>query len=198
MWGPGYTSGKREKSQKTYDHLAFGVDEVEDYVEETGWEPEESMEEDLEALAVEDDDASTVLQFENAVMDAIQEDKDLATFYVSYQDARKHFLDKSRSRGFWPTRTFEGGKKGKGKGVKGKSKSLAHRIANSTCRLCGQAGHWKAECPSQKSLKKLDPSMRIAAATFFISSSPPARSAPDSTRTRFLSSMVSLLPRRMM
>ena len=146
-----YTSGKREKGQKTYDHLAFGVDEVEDYVDETGWEPEESMEDDLEALAVEDDDASMVLQFENAVMDTIQEDKDLATFYVSYQDARKRLLDKSRSRGFWPSRNFKGGKKGKGKGVKGKSKSLAHRIANSTCRLCGQAGHWKAECPSRKS-----------------------------------------------
>lgn len=84
-------------------------------------------------------------------MDTIQEDKDLATFYVSYQDARKRLLDKSRSRGFWPTRNFKGGQKGKGKGAKGKSKGLAYRIANSTCRLRGQAGHWKAECPSRKS-----------------------------------------------
>ena len=69
---------------------------------------------------------------------------------MSYQEARKRLLEKSRSRGFWPSRGFKGGKKGKGKGVKGKSKGLAHRIANSTCRICGQTGHWKAECPSSK------------------------------------------------
>ena len=85
-------------------------------------------------------------------MDTVQEDRELATFYVSYQDARRRLLEKSRSRGFWPVKTFKGnGKKGKvGKGGQGKSKGLAHRIANSSCRLCGQTGHWKAECPSRK------------------------------------------------
>ena len=59
-------------------------------------------------------------------------------------------LEKTRSRGFWPPKPFKGGKKGRSKGFKGKSKGLAHRIANSTCRLRGQPGHWKAECPSKK------------------------------------------------
>ena len=147
-----FTSGKREKNQKTYDHLAFGVDEVEEYSEDHAWEGDDTLEEDnLEILAAEDEDASMILQFENALMDTVQEDKELATFYVSYQEARKRLLEKSRSRGFWPSRSLKGGKKGKGKGVKGKSKGLAHRIANSTCRICGQTGHWKAECPSRKS-----------------------------------------------
>ena len=147
-----YTSGKKDKNLKTYDQHAFGVEEIEEYVDETTWEPEDNMEEEsLEALAMDDDDASMVLQFENALMDTVQEDKELATFYVSYQEARRRLLEKSRSRGFWPARNFKGfGKKGKPKGGKGKSKGLAHRIANSSCRLCGQTGHWKAECPSRK------------------------------------------------
>lgn len=146
-----YTSGRKDKALKTYDHMAFGVDEVDEYGEEGQWEDDPMEEETLEAMAAEDDDASMVLQFENALLDTAQEDKELATFYVSYQDARRRLLEKSRSRGFWPPRNFKGGgKKGKGKGVKGKSKSLAHRIANSACRLCGQTGHWKAECPSRK------------------------------------------------
>ena len=49
-----------------------------------------------------------------------------------------------------------GAKKGKGGGVFGNSfsspsigrrRSLADRITNSTCRICGAAGHWKRECP---------------------------------------------------
>ena len=106
------------------------------------------MEEDLEALAVEDDDASMVLQFENAVMDTIQEDKDLATFYVSYQDARKRLLDKSRARGFWPTRNFKGGKKGKGKGENPK---VWHTELPIPPAACVDRLDRKAECPSRKS-----------------------------------------------
>ena len=116
-----YTSGKRDKALKTYDHIAFGVEEAEEYGEDHLWEGEDQMEEEsLEALAAEDDDASMVLQFENALMDTVQEDRELATFCVSYQDARRRLLEKSRSRGFWPVKTFKGpGKKGKGKGGKG-------------------------------------------------------------------------------
>ena len=49
--------------------------------------------------------------------------------------------------------------KGKGFGKKGSSKgnqvagpgrrTLAERIGNSTCRLCGKPGHWKRECPER-------------------------------------------------
>ena len=49
--------------------MAFGVEEAEEYSEDHLWEGEDPMEdESLEALAAEDDDASMVLQFENALM----------------------------------------------------------------------------------------------------------------------------------
>lgn len=31
----------------------------------------------------------------------------------------------------------------------GRRRSLADRIANSTCRICGCPGHWKPECPQR-------------------------------------------------
>ena len=37
-----FTSGKREKNQKTYDHLALGVDEVEEYSEDHAWEGDDT------------------------------------------------------------------------------------------------------------------------------------------------------------
>ena len=77
-----YTSGKREKSQETYDHMAFQVEDQEESMEDPTWESEEAVDkEGLETLAMEDDDASLVLQFENAVMDTIQDDKELATYF---------------------------------------------------------------------------------------------------------------------
>ena len=66
----------------------------------------------------------------------------------AYLDARRRLTEKSRSRGFWPIRPKGAGKKGKGKFpfARGR-KPLAVRIAESDCRLCGQRGHWKSECP---------------------------------------------------
>ena len=98
-----FTTGKKDKNMKTYDHLTFGVDHVDEPQEENLMDCEEEWDEEtLEAMAVGDEDASLVWQCENAMMDTIQEDKDLATFYVSYQDARRRLLEKTRSRGFWP------------------------------------------------------------------------------------------------
>ena len=153
-----YTSGKRDKNLRTYDHMAFGaIEEHEEPSEDASWEYDDPMDDEtIEALAAEDDDASLVLQFENAILDTVQGQKDLATFFVSYQDARRRLLEKSKFRGFWPPKQFKGGKKGKGKGVKGKSKGLAQRIANSSCRLCGQQGHWKAECPTRRNSTSSD------------------------------------------
>ena len=145
-----FTAGKKEKSMRTYDHHAFGAEEVEEVGEEGPWEEDQLDEEALETLAAFDEDASLVLQFEGTLLDTIQEDQDLSAFYVSYQDARRRLLEKSKSRGFWPIKGNKGSRKGKGKGFKGRSKGLAHRIANSACRLCGQTGHWKAECPQKK------------------------------------------------
>lgn len=93
-----------------------------------------------------DDDASLVMQFETAVMDTVQEEKELATFYVSYRTPVDGSWRKPGPEVFCP----QSNSKGRGKGVKGKSKSLAHQIATSACRLCGQNGHWKAERPTRK------------------------------------------------
>ena len=35
-----------------------------------------------------------------------------------------------------------------------KRRSLAERIANSTCRKCGQPGQWRRECPLNNSADK--------------------------------------------
>ena len=149
-----YTSGKREKGLKTYDHTTLVMDSG-DEGESTFWSQEEPWDEEtLESLAAEDEDAALVLQFEGAVMESIQEDTDLAVYYTSYIEARRRLNEKAKSRGFWPV--SKGSKGGNNqKGSKGKSKgrgfrSLAQRIAESNCRLCGKVGHWKAECPSRK------------------------------------------------
>ena len=144
---------RREKAMKVYDHNAFLAEEPEDFVEqEAMMTMEDSFDEEaIEALAAEhDDDATMVLQFEDAIMDTIAADQELATFFSSYQDARRRLAEKGRVRGFWPVRkSLDKGKKGgksKGKGRGGQS--LASRIANSYCRICFKRGHWKDECPS--------------------------------------------------
>ena len=57
----------------------------------------------------------------------------------------------------------EGAQEGKGAGggvntfsMAGKRRSLADRIANSTCRICGQPGHWKRECPQRAEGRKAE------------------------------------------
>ena len=143
---------------KTYD-----VNQVED---ETVMyqEAEEEVDEEVAfqvLLENGDEDACFVSEFEDQICAACQESQELAACFVSYQEARARLRDKAKSRGFWPLVGY----KGKGKGRKGKPfmgasntkggsgpagfrrRSLADRIANSTCRRCGQPGHWKRECP---------------------------------------------------
>ena len=149
-----YTTGKREKGLKTYDHTTLMMEDG-DESEGIFWSQEEVLDEEmLESLAAEDEDAALVLQFEGAVLESIQEDADLAAFYSSYIEARRRLNEKAKARGFWPVSkgskggSFRKGAKGKSKGKNGRT--LAQRIAESSCRLCGQVGHWKAECPSRK------------------------------------------------
>ena len=158
MLGSGFfldmSGQKRDRTQKVYDQNAFAVDEVEDQPDaETYMAYDETYdEENLEVLAMDyqDEDAALILQFEDALMETINADSELSTFYTSYQDARKRLADRQKSRGFWPIkRSFDkGGKKGYGKGKKGKQ-SLAQRISNSYCRICYKRGHWKDECPER-------------------------------------------------
>ena len=75
--------------------------------------------------------------------------------FSTYSEARARIRDKLKHRGFWPPRGAKGKAKGARKGgrfdfmPKKKRETLAERIANSTCRRCGQKGHWKLECPQR-------------------------------------------------
>ena len=151
--------GKRDKNQKTCDHTAFTVDEShEGSWEMEGdvfWATDDSVLDDatLESMAADDDDddedAALVLQFEDAISEVVQGDKELCALCSSYQDARKRLSEKVRFRGFWSVKKGEKGSGKKGK-VKGKGKSsLSSRITNSYCPLCLKKGHWKNECPSR-------------------------------------------------
>ena len=103
-----------------------------------------------------DPDAVVCMQFEDSLVDALQGDPDLAACYNTYVDARKRLSDRNKNRGFWvPNKghgpnvkgKFKGKPKGWGKG----RKPLAQRILESECRRCGARGHWKAECPLNRS-----------------------------------------------
>ena len=90
----------------------------------------------------------------------------------SYVEARRKLTEKAKYRGFWPVRSKGGGKKGKSKGFNSRGrKPLAVRIAESECRLCGQKGHWKAECPrrSQNSTTSNSVGSRAQPANMMIS-----------------------------
>ena len=158
------TGQKRSQRTKVYDQSAL-VAETE--IEASEGDPaltaaEEISEEDyLEQLVNDGDpDAILIADFETAAQETVQEDESLAAALTSYQQARHRLSERFRNRGFFPTRPFQGGSKGKSTpfkgGGKGKysgswnqrpKKSLQDRIMQSTCRLCNQRGHWKAECP---------------------------------------------------
>eukprot|EP00435_Cladocopium_sp_Y103_P025468 s968_g6.t1 len=102
-----------------------------------------------------DADALAVQSFESDLEDLFQSTPDLQQALVSYQEARLKLAEKKRYRGFWPTgggKNFSGKGKGKSKkgGFKGGSKgSLLDRISRTHCKLCGEKGHWRAECPNR-------------------------------------------------
>ena len=183
-----FTSGRKDKALKTYDHTAFNVEEEnEEDPDLAFWTSDEILDDDLiETLAAEnDEDAMAILQFEEAVNESIQSDSELSAYYSSYQDARRRLNDRAKSRGFWPVRkgSFEKGRKGKGKGFKGKAASnLARRIANSTCRLCGKRGHWKDECPQKQSSNASGSASSIAPTSYVV-----AEEIPECLSTVLLS-----------
>lgn len=91
-----------------------------------------------------DEDACIIEQFENTLLDQLQQDEDMTILMSAYADARRRLTEKARHRGFWPVRG-KMGSKGRSKGkspVKGR-RPLAQRIAESECRYCYKKGHWK-------------------------------------------------------
>lgn len=172
MLGAGFfhdVTGQRRGKTKVYDPETAMITEDDGLMAESSESVynavEDTMSEGdvLETLIAEgDEDAIYIADFESAAGDVLQSDTELASCYNTYLDARRKLAEKARHRGFWPS---TGGNKskgkgrgfqsGKGKGIrfsgKGGKKSLQYRIMNSTCRRCGQTGHWKAECPMNQS-----------------------------------------------
>lgn len=168
MLGAGFfqemTSGKRGTKLKTYDQAAMILEEVD--VDDPAYaamgDDDPNEDELIDVLVADgDEDACLVAEFETAAQDLLQEDPELAAAFSTYSDARKRLAEKFRHRGFFPTSGYKGKGKssksmsGKGKTVKtwsfgsNQKKSLQQRILNSTCRICGKRGHWKAECPER-------------------------------------------------
>ena len=96
-----------------------------------------------------DEDALVVQQFEEAVIEAVQSDGEMAIFMSTYLDARKRPLEKSRSRGFWPVRGKGFGKKGKSKEMSKGRKPLALRIAESQLSTLRSQGALEGRMPSK-------------------------------------------------
>ena len=99
--------------------------------------------------------STRTMELEDQIIEAVQE-SELAPIFSAYQEARQRLREKAKARGYWAAKDRGRGKgpgKGKGKGNgKGypRNRTLADRIANSSCRLCGAVWHWKRECPQQQ------------------------------------------------
>ena len=159
---------RANQGKKTYE--TYQLDEHEDHHQAAFMQETETMEIDEEQifqlLADQgDEDAVFISDFEDQIVDAIQDHPGLSQCFPSYQEARARVRERARARGFWPVKgktKGKGGKKGKpswtpatgSSWTPGRRRSLADRIANSTCRACGQPGHWKRECPNRPDVKK--------------------------------------------
>ena len=134
----------------------------------------------IEAMvASEDQDALQVQAFEEELENFFQDTPELQEALVSYLEARSRLLAKKKSRGFWPVGGGKGASKG-GRGFKGNGKGkgkhreqLLARIARSNCRLCGEKGHWKAECPRRKGNPSSEATTTVAEAFVDVSSLAP-------------------------
>ena len=144
--------GQSDGKKKVYP-LNHVEDETEEamVVQETEVYDEEAT---IQWLAEQGDEEALVVQdFEDQLIEVCQENNDLSMCFNSYTEARAKIRDKLRHRGFWPPRAGKGKMKGGKTGgrfessFRRKNLSLADRIANSSCRRCGQKGHWKQECP---------------------------------------------------
>eukprot|EP00435_Cladocopium_sp_Y103_P061152 s1573_g22.t1 len=123
----------------------------------------------IEQLASQGDSDALVIQtFENDLEDLFQSTPDLQSALISYQEARLKLSERKKFRGFWPTGSRPPFKGGKGKGkkgfMKGSSKgSLLDRISRTHCKLCGERGHWKAECPNKSTKESANVAFSMSA-----------------------------------
>ena len=155
-------NGKLGERNKVYDVHMTADEEEDQEVHFAGTSEEEPSDEDILIyfLEFQDEDAIYISEFEDHIVEAVQEST-LAPVYASYQEARMRLREKAKARGFFSS-SSKG--RGKSKGKKGgkntssfwdaqRRRPLAERIANSSCKLCGQKGHWRRECPRREELK---------------------------------------------
>ena len=156
--------GQKRAKGKTYDATALNVQEdvPQAAADDSAYTMEDFTEEDFVEQMFQDgdEDAALVAEYESSAVEALQEDPDLALAHSTYLEARHRLSERFKNRVFWPNSSrpkekSKGWEKGKSKsyggGYKGAGnrKSLQQRIMESSCRLCGKKGHWKAECPER-------------------------------------------------
>jgi hypothetical protein len=144
------STGETKKRVYPVNYVDDEADEINVMMEEDHMDEEQI----LQAMAENgDEDAQVIQDFEEQLVEVCQESPDLSLCFSAYSEARGRLRDKLKSRGFWPAKgrgkTFKKGFGGKSGGKR--RQSLADRIASSHCRLCGQKGHWKWECPKKSS-----------------------------------------------
>ena len=157
----GKASSARSKTYEANAFVSHDAGSTELPSEDSAFHADDWNEEEwIEQLANDgDEDAALILDYEQSMLDTIQEDADLALSHTTYAEARKRLSDRFKNRGFWSSGPPKGKARGKG-GEKGKKgfggfrnsgnrKTLQQRILESTCRICGRKGHWKAECPER-------------------------------------------------
>ena len=134
-------SGKSSSRTKTYD--VNYTEEPEDMASFVAQDMEVDEDILIQSLVDEgDEDAHFIQDFGEQILLTCQDSPELSSCFVTYQEARERLKEKARGRGFWPIRPGvnakgkgkHGGKKSKGGGnLMMKRRSLAERIANSTC-----------------------------------------------------------------
>ena len=78
-----------------------------------------------------DEDAMVISQFEDQVLETLQNDPEVSSCFNVYLEARKRLSEKIKHRGFWtPSKGYKGCGKGKGKPFFGR-RTLEQRIATS-------------------------------------------------------------------
>ena len=134
-------SSKTGGRTKTYD--VNYVDEGEgDHDEDEQVFMAHEMSEDavMEAFLAEgDEDALVIQQFEDAVIESLQNDPEVAVCLNSYADARRRLQDKSKGRGFWAPRPGKSKGKGKFKGsFKASRTSFVSHLPNASWRVLAE------------------------------------------------------------